>query len=308
MIDTRQLRQDWGYAPSRATFGNVTPGQPTGPTGGNTSITKPPGSYPAAAGTPTITAQQPVAPQTYTPNVNDPYGGAFWTPEEWGDVSDFARAGMRTPFQQSEGVTKGIAGVDQLMSSGGWGTGIDEYRAATDPLFALQQKRIADQVKQAALMGGFNDSTMLTDRLSQRLGENMMGREADFAERALSLEEARKNRMMGGLGLYGQFGQQQAGEREGWANRGMRYAGLGLEAGDRYFRAPFDFASGTGEQAGGWLGSMVTPEEQMYNDYFNVDNETQKYTPGIAPQLGGFFGDVGETYGSDIWGWLKGGG
>lgn len=303
MIDMQKLGTEWGYrpkaapgatgpaartgglAPSQATYGQAFPAP-------QASVTKPEASGAPTAGTPTVQAYQPqTQPQAdWGAAGGDPYGGELWTPQEWGEVGDYARAGMQSPYEQSEGLTKGMSGLDSMMGAGGWGTGIDEYRAASDPLFELQQKRIADQVRQRSLLGGFSDSTMETDRMGQRLSENMMNREFDFANRALSLEEARKQRMMQGLGMYGQFGGQQAGERDAWARRGMGYAGMLGETGDKYWRAPMDFADASGRQAQGWAGTEMSDSERMYNDYFNVQGKDQQYTPGFGTRAANLLG------------------
>lgn len=300
MIDMQKVGTNWGYAPARASYGTAFGA--TGPTGstGPSSPTQPPAAT-TQGGTVTVNAQQPAPAPTYQPaSMSNPFAGEMWTPEQWGQVSDYAYAGMQNPYQQSEGVTKAMSGVDEMMASGGYGGSLADYRSASDPAFALQQKKISDMVRQAALTGGFDDSTMMTDRLTQRLSENALNRESDLARMGVGLEEARRARMMQGLGMYGQLGGQQAGEYGEWANRGMNYANMLGGMGDRYFRAPFDFATGTGQQAEGWAGTQLSPYEQMYNDYFNVDSETQKYTPGILPQLGGFLGGLGEMFGEDI--------
>jgi hypothetical protein len=269
MIDMSKVPASQGYA-SKAGYGQV-----------YTPRTAAKGTKMSATGTPQAAAPAPS-------QSGDPYGGQMWTPAEWGEQANYARAAMNTPYQAPAGIGMGYSGIQDLYGQGGYLTDANRYKTANDAVFKRGLEEEKQKIMQQMHGAGYGDSSVMGSQLMRGIGDRYLNRDLAYADKDLGLQEAAKGRLMQGLGMLPGMASVENQAYGDWANRGRAAAGDLGAVGDKYWNAPMDYALKQAQLGGMYNQNSWTPEMAYYGQVMNPGQaQPASYTPGIASQIFG---------------------
>ena len=219
------------------------------------------------------------------------------TPSGWGDVENFASAGMNSPYQRAQGLDMGYSGVQDLYNQGGYLTDASAYKRANDSVFQRQLEEEKQKLRQQFHATGYGNSSVLGAGLMRGISDMYLNRDLAYADRDLGLQEAAKGRMMQGLGLLpGMAGVENQGLSD-WRNAGLNYAGLKNQIANQRWAAPGQVAGQIGQAGTGWESTWMSPYEQALNQQLTPSQSGQmtQYQPTLGQQAGGALGNSAKA-------------
>lgn len=272
MIDSTQLKDDWGYNVGATTYG--TPNKKL--------VDKKPGTTTSSSGTSGTTGT--------TSGGNTMPNSTFNYPSEWDQAGDV--------WSQMAGGNYTNTGMDwlkNLMSSGGSPVDVSGWGAAQKATMMDDYSDMVKQMAEQAGVGGTRYSSGLQGQIANYGGKLQNQFQSNLMDRWLQSQEAGMGRAYGAGGLLSQLG---LGAQQGGAE------GL-LSLGGQRAQLPLSVASLMGGLGGQLTGQQVDPWTQMMASLLGGTGQAtpQTYTPsGFQQALSGLSGTLGNVDWSNIFG------